>query len=181
MNNRTCDDLVAKKYAQAFMNIHLDQLTLDDCCAFEKARQFLQTHHKALFFLQIPQFTSATKKAMVDDIITRFIMPQSIASLLLLLITHGRSFYIPRVLFFVIQLYKKHHAIVDFSVVSSHALDESKALCIKKFLKHITGKQVVCTYSVNNYLIAGVRMRSDEYMWEYSVRKHIDCLRVLAN
>jgi ATP synthase F1 delta subunit len=180
VNNRLFNDVIAKKYAQAFINVYASGLTGADCDAYESARKFLQTHHRALFFLQLPQLDDSTKKAMIADIVARFNMPDETSKLFWLLIMHDRSFYIPRVLFFIVRLYKRQHAIVDFSVISSHPLDEHKAASIQNFLQHSINKRVVCTYSVNKYLIAGVRMRSDEYMWEYSARKQIDSLRALA-
>lgn len=180
MNNRFFNDVVARKYAQAFINVHAHTFTLADCNALGRAQLFLQTHHRALFLLQLPQFDDSTKKAMIDNIVTRFGMPHVLSKLFWLLVVHDRSFYIPRVLFFIIRLYRKQYNIVDFSIISSHLLDEHKKARIENFLKHILNKRVVCTYSVNKYLIAGIRARSDEYMWEYSVRKQIDSLRALA-
>jgi F0F1-type ATP synthase delta subunit len=77
------------------------------------------------------------------------------------------------------QLYKERMNIVEFSVTSAHELDAKNSMAVKRFLAKITGKTIMCTYSINTSLIAGMRLKSVEHMWEYSVRKRIESLQAL--
>jgi ATP synthase F1 delta subunit len=174
------DALIAKKYAQAFYAVFPQAVTFADLTKLEQAQIFLQTHKRTLFFLQLPQFDTDTQLSMIEDLIGYFLLPHHVAKLFLLLLSHNRSFYIPDVLSFVIQLYKERNNIIDFSIISSHELDEKNRSLIKQFLEHSTDKTIMGNYTIDTSLIAGIRLQSIGYMWEYSVRKQINSLRALA-
>jgi F0F1-type ATP synthase delta subunit len=170
---------VAKKYATAFLNSFFSQLTCTDIVNIEKAQKFLQDHQQPLFFLQLPQFNEAIRLSMVEDFVSYFSLSQECIKIFLLLISHNRSFLIPEVLSFIMLLYKERMGIIDFCVKSSHSLKEQQKLKVKKFLDYSSGKKSMCTYIIDKKLIAGMRMQSVGYMWEYSVRKQLLCLRAL--
>jgi ATP synthase F1 delta subunit len=169
---------IAKKYAHAFMNIYSSALSETDLIAIQEAQQFLQTHKRILFFLQLPQCKKKVAE-MVEDLMRYFTLPHVLASLFLLLIQHNRSFYIPAVLFFIGVLYRTSRDIVHFLIISSHRLTGDQRAGIEAFLAYITHKNSTCTYMVQKKVIAGIRMQSDEYIWEYSVRKQLASLRAL--
>ena len=179
MNYTSVDISTAKKYAQAFVRVFSQKITFSDCVKIEHAQKILSVRRRILFFLQLPQLDTIARTSMIEDLVDYFLLPHQFLSLFLLLIAHNRSFYIPYVLLFIVQLYKKRSNILDFSVISSHSLTEKQESQIKLFLAHSAGKNIMCSYSVNKNLIAGVRMQSVEYMWEYSVRKQLLCLRAL--
>src|SRR5258708_31296583 len=124
----------AKKYAQAFLDVFPKSCTLSTVGKIETTQKFLQAHKRTLFFLQLPQFDREKKESMIADLISHFSLPSVFSPLLLLLITHNRSFYIPDVLSFIIQLYKERTHSVDFSLISAHYLDEKQIESIKQFL-----------------------------------------------
>lgn len=179
MNYGSVDMCVAKKYAKAFVAVFFKEVSFADFGKIENAQKFLQTHKRTLFFLQLPQFSAETRLSMVEDLIGYFSLPHQIVKLFLLLISHSRSFYIPDVLYFIAQLYKERAGVIDFCSMSSHELDEKNRLLIKHFLARLTGKMITCTNKTDKTLIAGIRLQSVEYMWEYSVRKQIESLRAL--
>lgn len=170
---------VAKKYAQAFLNIYFSSLTNADVLRIEAAQKFLRDHQRTLFFLQLPQFTYSVRLSMVEDLMGYFGLPLSSATLFLLLIESNRAFLIPDVLLCITSLYKERNNSMDFIVTSAHELDESQKEKIKKFLQVGSGKNSMCTYLRDKKLIAGIRMQSVGYMWEYSVRKQLLCLKAL--
>jgi ATP synthase F1 delta subunit len=179
VNYRSADTIIAKKYAQAFISVFPQGVLFADLGKLENAQKFLQTHKKTLFFLQLPQFTDEIRLSMVEDLIGYFSLPHHLSKIFLLLIEHDRSYFIPDVLYYIIQLYKERADIVDFSVISSHELSEKNRVLVKHFLAKLTGKTVMCAYTSNTALIAGMRLQSVEYMWEYSVREQIESLRSL--
>lgn len=180
MNYTAADLLVAKKYAKAFIRVFGSAISWADVAHIEEAHKFLSLHRRTLFFLQLPQFNNVIRRSMIEDLIGYFSLPHHFFSLFLLLLSHNRSFLIPRVLFFVIDLYKKANNIVSFVITSSHVLDEKKRERMRYFLSNSTGASVICSYTVDKWLIAGIRMKSVDHMWEYSVRKQLSCLRALA-
>lgn len=179
MNNAPVDKNIAKKYAQAFMVVFPKSFTLHDIKKIESARVFLQTHQRTLFFLQLPQFDAERKKSMVADLIDYFSLPHDFAAMILLLIEHNRASYIPRVLYWMIQLYLSRIDALAFSISSAHNLDSHHIASMEKFLETLLHKKIIGTPSVDPSLIAGVRLQSNDYLWEYSVRKQIRSLKTL--
>jgi len=173
VNETTINNNVAKKYAQAFMHLYPKACTFTDLKKITVAQTFLQTHKKTLFFLQLPQFDQERRKSMVADLIDYFSLPHDFSAIILLLIEHNRSFYIPNVLHWITELYKEQIDTVEFSIKSTHDMSDQQIASIKKFLEHSINKKIIGTPSLDPSLIAGLRLQSSDYLWEYSVRKHI--------
>lgn len=179
MNGTPVDKNIAKKYAQAFLNIFPKAFGFGDLKKIEAAQFFLQTHKRTLFFLQLPQFDQERKKSMVSDLIDYFSLPHDVATIIFLLIQHNRSFYIPDVLLWITQLYKNQINSAEFSIQTTQEINDKQLESIKQFLGHLTNKKIIGVPSINTSLIAGLRLQSNEYLWEYSIRKQIRALQAL--
>jgi F-type H+-transporting ATPase subunit delta len=179
MNNTSINKNIANKYAKAFMAVFPKSLTFADIGKIETARNFLQTHKQILLFLQLPQFDQERKKSMIADLIHHFALPHHLSSIILLLITHDRSFYIPAVFSCITQLYKEQINSIEFSIKSAHNLNDKQITSIKQFLGQLLDKNIIGTVSIDPSLIAGLRLQSNDYLWEYSIRKHIQTLQKL--
>ena len=179
MNGMSVDKDVAKKYAQAFMIVFPKACTFNDLNKLEAAQKFLQKNKRTLFFLQLPQFDHERRTSMVADLIDYFSLPHDCAAIILLLIKDNRSFYIPAVLAWISQLYKDQIQSTEFSIKSAHDLDTKQIEAIKQFLGHLLKKKIIGTPSLDTSLIAGLRLQSNNYLWEYSIRKQLRTLRSL--
>jgi ATP synthase F1 delta subunit len=180
VNYKANDLLVAKKYAQAFIRVSGNGLSFSDITNMEKARLFLSHRRRILFFLQLNQFSDKEKEGIITDFMGYFSLPESLSSLISLLIQHNRSSFIPTVFFFIVELYRQKHKIVHFVVKSYPALAENKKQPIKDFLAHSLNESVTCSFETDKNLIAGVAARSVDYMWEHSVRRQLKSLRALS-
>jgi F-type H+-transporting ATPase subunit delta len=179
VNYTPIDRNISQKYAKAFMTIFPKAITLADTGKMKIAQQFLQTHKQILLFLQLPQFNQEKKQSMIADLISHFSLPEQLSTIMLLLIKHNRSFYIPDVLLCINQLYKQHTNSMCFALKSAHALHAQQIEVIKRFLEKLIHKNIIAEPSVDRSLIAGLRLQSNEYVWEYSVRKQIQTLHEL--
>lgn len=179
MNNNHIDKNLAQKYAKAFITVFPKACSLSDISKIKTALDFLKKHKQTLLFLQLPQFDAERKNSMVADLVTHFGLPQNLSTVILLLIEHNRSFYIPEVLASIIELYKEQTNSMEFTIKSSHHLDEKQIEGIKQFLSKKLDKNIISTAVVDPSLIAGLRLQSNEYLWEYSVRKQIQELQQL--
>jgi len=179
VNYTPVDKNIAQKYAKAFMAVFPKSCTFTDVGKIEIAQKFLQAHKQILLFLQLPQFDQERKRSMVADLISHFSLPEHFSAIILLLITHNRSFYIPAVLSSITQLYKEQTNSIEFSIKSTQNLNEKQIESIKHFLRQLLGKNIISTPSIDNSLIAGLRLQSSDYLWEYSIRKHIQALHAL--
>ena len=179
MNYTPIDRNISQKYAKAFMAIFPKAITLSDIRNIKTTQEFLQKQKQTLLFLQLPRFNQATKQSMIADLISHFSLPEQLSAIMLLLIKHNRSFYIPDVLFCINQLYKKQTNSMIFSLKSAQSLDEQQIDAIKRFLEKLVHKNIIAEPSLDKSLIAGLRLQSSEYLWEYSIRKHLQTLHEL--
>ena len=70
---------------------------------------------------------------------------------------------------------------MEFSIQTAQEIDDKQLESIKRFLGHLVNKNIIGIPSIDTSLIAGLRLQSNEYMWEYSVRKQIKALQALEN
>ncbi len=164
---------IARKYAAALINLFLDILTQNDYENLLKAMHFLEVQNRALFFLQLPILEESVKEKGIRKLVERFSLPESIIKLLLLLLKHNRASLIPDVLWYITELYKQRRKILAFTIHSSHELHEKQIAAIKQFLARHTGSDIIYTYKEDKNLIAGIRLQSTTWLWEYSIRKHL--------
>jgi F-type H+-transporting ATPase subunit delta len=178
VNNHISRNII-QKYARAFIRTFPKACSLSSINKIKIALSFLKKHKQILLLLQLPQLDEERKKSMVADLISHFTLPEQLADIMLLLIQHNRSFYIPGVLAAIMQLYKEQTNSMEFSIRSAHPLNEKQIENIHNFLNKKLNKNILSTTVVDPSLIAGLRLQSNEYLWEYSVRKQIQELRQL--
>lgn len=177
MSNR---QIIARKYAQAFLNIFKEEISFEDFNAIENLETFFRMHKKAIFFLSIPNITSEEKVKHLDELLKNFNL-DILKPLVRLLIDQKRIFLIDDVLAQIIILYKILKNIMLFNIMTPHQLDKSDIQIIKKFLADKTGKIITSKVLLDKKLIAGLRLQSDTLLWEYSIHKQCERLRQKFN
>ena len=86
MNDRCDDVIVARKYAQAFVNVHAAAVSVRLLDCFLKAESFLQRQHDILFLLSIPYLEQQQRNQMVKTLVAYFSLPVQCEQLFLLMI-----------------------------------------------------------------------------------------------
>jgi F-type H+-transporting ATPase subunit delta len=173
-------NLLARRYAQAFLTVYGHELTVEVVDRMRELSRFLLRHNRILFFLTIPTIDGAVKQRGLTLLCERFELPASIKQLTGLLLESKRALLLGTVLRFIDSLYKKEHAILSFDISSAHPLSETNKEFFWQFLKKQLHKTIICTYRVDKSLIAGVRICSDTYLWEHSVAKQLRSVQLLA-
>ena len=169
---------VARKYAQAYLNVFGDQHTFQDFCSLWRACQFLSEHHSLLFYLSLPMIQEVDKKRFIDIFFEKFHLFDSLKQLFYLLLKNKHIFLTIDVLQDIYSLYKIKNNISELQISSSSDLSEEKIEEIKSFFIKLSGlSHVVVRYSVNPSLIAGIRLQSETYLWEYSIARQLNKLK----
>ena len=169
---------VARKYAQAYLNIFGDQHSFQDFCSLWRASQFLSEHHSLLFYLSLPMIQEVDKKRFIDLFFEKFHLFDSLKQLFYLLLKNKHIFLAIDVLQDIYSLYKIQHKISELKISSSSDLSEEKIEEIKKFFIHVSGlDHVVVHCSINQSLIAGIRLQSETYLWEYSIARQLNKIK----
>jgi len=169
--------IVAKRYAQAFINIFLDTLSLQDYDNMQRASTSI--NKQVLFFLRLSALDYSVKKNALYTLSKRFKLPLSVQNLLHVLLRDNRAFLICDVLRYVCSLYRRYKHILEFAIISSHPLTKDEIEVIKHFLAQMTGQDIMYVYKIDKELIAGIRLQSDTFLWEYSICQRLNEAKLL--
>jgi ATP synthase F1 delta subunit len=173
------ENILAKKYASAFFNLNADTLSFDDYSALKAAAQYSKKNEKLFFLLNTPTVPTATKQTILEDLLHQFSLPNSLQPLIQLVLKHQRLFLLPAIFKQITVVYEKQKKIMEFTISSSQHLDKNQLEIMKTFLAKHTNYHIIYKQLFNKKLIAGIRMQSDVYLWEYSVAKQLRALRTL--
>ena len=168
---------VAKKYAQAYLNICGQQHTFQDYCSMWRAAQFLSEHHSLLFYLSLSMVDEVDKKRFIDLLFEKFHLFPSLKELFYLLLKNKHIHLAADVLRDIYALYKIQHNIVDLHVTSSGDLTEEQLEEITYFFTQFSGQRAQIRHHVNPLLIAGIRLQTDTHLWEYSIAQQLRKLK----
>lgn len=168
--------LIAKKYAKAFLNLFIDEISLKDYQRIVALRQFLKDRREVLTFLGLTQLEPLKKCAAFDFLIDKFKLPVSLKRLITILVEDKREYLFPTVLYYIELIYRQRKKILAFMVKSSASLDAVTLRIIEKFLERKTGQRILTEQIVDKSLIAGIRLISNQYLWEYSIAKRLRAL-----
>jgi F-type H+-transporting ATPase subunit delta len=169
---------LAAKYATAFLNVFNDKLSSEDFAKIYAASDFFGRHHNLLFFLTWPSISQDVKIKALYQAFHFFKLDGPYTKLIDMLAHDKRADLIDLVLSEICTQYKKRHGILNFVISSSHQLNEQEIQVLQNFLARSTRRDIIYDYSIDKNLIAGVRMQSDTLLWEHSIRKHLDQIRV---
>lgn len=169
--------ILARRYAQAFLNLFMDQLSMREYQKLQAMSEFIQSHRQTTFFLGLQSIPSHDKEKLLLDLIQKYNLPASLNNLVTTLIHHDRAGLLGKILDQICELYRKKNRILSFNIESSSILEPDQLDFIHKFLAYNTNSTIVSTAKINKELIAGLRLQSDTYLWEYSIRKQINELK----
>jgi len=178
MNNK---DIIARKYAKAFLNLYEDQISIKHLNNIRKLEQFFYSHKKIIYFLSIPNILATTKEKLLSELFQKFNLEALLQPLINLLSNNKRLFLINDILKHIKLLYKEYNNIMRFAIISSHEMIPQDIEIIEKFLAYKANKTVISTYKIDKELIAGIRLQSSTLLWEYSIHKQYETLRKQFN
>jgi len=159
----------------------MDKLSVDDCLNLTKLKYFLKSHQQALFFLSLHHIPFELKMKFLEKIIATFTLASEFKKLFRILLVHNRCHIIIDVLRQICSIYRRRNNVLLFTVSSSYPLKQSSLEVLTHFLASQTGSTIICVPQENKNLIAGIRMQSETYLLEYSVKKQLQHLKKTIN
>lgn len=171
--------IVAKKYARAFFNVFAGSLTDDEFLTICKAAEFFDNNKQLLFFLGWHSIVKSEKIKALRSAFEYFSLTgHPYDALIALLAKDKRTFLIKDVLDHICLLYQHDKNIGAFTITSSHELNPADLTSLEEYLAKHTGQVIMYSYSVDKNLIAGIRMQSDTALFEYSIRKQLEQIKL---
>ena len=172
--------ILARRYAQAFLNVYIKQITEEHCLLMKKATRSLQSHVAWQSFFDFSSLSEEQQKHMIIILLQQYDLPDFLLSLGELLCMHGRMSLFAAILDLICIFYFSYNNIESFEITSFPALTEDEVQVLIDFLHKKSGKQIRHTCIIDKQLIAGIRARSSSLLWEYSVAKKLREARHMA-
>ncbi len=170
---------LAKKYAKAFINLYGHKLNIELVERLQIVSDYLHKQREALFYVQLSVLDGATTKRNFEELLKSFSVDDLFGSLIELLLVDKRIFLLPRVIHYICTLYLEKNNIMHFTVESPIVLHADEMTVLKLFLAKHTGKTILFSVKKNPKLIAGLKVYSETFGFEHSVRKQLRALSTL--
>ncbi|MBI2344614.1 F0F1 ATP synthase subunit delta [Candidatus Dependentiae bacterium] len=164
---------ISKKYAQAYLKEYQDSLTIQQVQEFKFIIQFFRNHYTFLSIVSVlagrnPEFCS-----ILDEFKKHFTLSTSIQKLMNVLVEHNRLAIFGQVLQDIYCLYMLNNDFLEVAITTAEPLEAEHRQKFEDFFKKLSGKKIISTAMIDEGLIAGIRMQSDLFLWEYSIKSRI--------
>lgn len=170
---------LALRYAKAFLNLFWHYLKETDCELYEEAQKFFKNRAKTCFLLNLGLFSPTLKHEALNLMRCELKLPPIFNKLFVLLIEHGRSELFELFFKALIQELQARREEAHFVVhyTGTGGLEDAQKNLIVNFLERKTEKKVLCSYKQNDLLIAGLRLQSEQFLWDISVQARLNRIR----
>lgn len=170
-------DKTASKYAQAYTNLYLEELTSTGCQNLLKMTKFLNQNKRFYAYLSIPNLPFNEKLKFVGKLTEVFNLTQNQKRLVNLLLINKRIEILATVVQKIIEIFDQHRGITPLQVYTSHEIDEKQKQQIFGFIKNKLKINAVVDFLVNKKLICGVKIKGSTFVWEKSVSKYLNYIK----
>jgi F0F1-type ATP synthase delta subunit len=166
--------LLARRYAQAHLNLFGSGMTLLEAQNLSVLGDILTKHRSLLLFNGIYQTHGSTNRPIVDLFKMSELPAAFYESLLDLLANQNRLFLLPFILKEIYRGFLEIHGIMHFTLESALPLLDAERDAFLRFLRKKTQKEIHYTLVINPALIAGIKMYSETLGFECSVQQRLN-------
>jgi F-type H+-transporting ATPase subunit delta len=166
-------NIIAKRYAVAFLNIYFDQIDDDEIMFIVRMESFLKQNKMFYVYLRIPTISESVKKKALLKIFKEFCVKKPLEKLCFLLLEDGRIEILDMVLNQVVQCYRQRKGVTSFKITTSHDLSKDEKEKVILFVRYLAKNEVIAKFFVDEKIIAGLRIQSKNFLWERSVSKQL--------
>lgn len=177
MNNNVLPDVIAKKYAEAFVTLYLKDISADYLNKISALGSFFKRNRYAYVYLRIPTIPRKVKNKALERIAAFFDLQVKMKRLMYVLLDDDRISILDRVIKFIEIVYRKKKGIEVFKAISSHPLSKEERDNVCLFIKNNTKNKILAKFLVDPKLIIGLRIQSNSFLWERSVEKQLNDIK----
>jgi F0F1-type ATP synthase delta subunit len=174
---RYSQSVCAKQYAKAYLNEFGQNLTWQDIGHMKSAIHFFRRHHNFLSLINELMYDEKSSKVVLKEFFHHFSLPESLHALIKVLINHVKLMLFCQVLQDICCLYAIRNDILEVTVFSATPMQPAELEPFKDFFEKLAQKKIITTLVHDPSLIAGIRMQSDLFLWQYSIAARIKKLR----
>lgn len=166
--------VIARKYANAFLNLYFDALNEKHVAGLDNFYSFLLLNPGVLHYLNLPGLTEIVWQDFLSRLYVQFALPDQLVKLMKVLLDARLIVLLPIVIQCLLREFWKRKHVIHFFIRSSHSLNSDEKDRVIAFLTNKTGAAlVVAQFDVDASLICGIVMKSDTYIFEHSVAREL--------
>lgn len=168
--------VLARKYAQAYLNCYALQCSLADLGHWQRAQNFWQSQPALLAALTVGQFTPAEAEQLAAQFVRQFQLAASFKNLFLLLLQARRLSLLAPILGALRILYQRQRQQYLFQVQTAVPATELELAPLKSYLQMQlaakTGPGVAIELQLNlaPALLAGIKASNELFQWDGSLQ-----------
>ena len=167
-------EIIAKKYAVALLNLYFDSLSEECMSEFMALEAFFRKNKEFLAYLNVATLDMKSREKMINLVLYKVfshlsICCKTVKRLIILLLKHKRIDILQDVVRVLVKEFMRRKNIVQCTISVSHPIDKTEKKSIVDFFKKVTGSNVYALFKTDEFLISGIRMKSDFFLWEKSV------------
>jgi len=167
------------KYAEALADVAAETgLSLET--ALKQLRSFVDTYlenEELRTVLQVPAYPLSVKQGIVRELSGALKLDKIVLNFLLVLLEKGRIEQIEEVFAAYQSVLDDKAGVVSVEVESAFELSAEDRKRIAEAMKKVTGKDVKLSYSVDEELIGGLRLKAGSTVYDGSILSSLEQLR----
>ncbi|MCK4265384.1 F0F1 ATP synthase subunit delta [Candidatus Babeliales bacterium] len=167
------ENTIAQKYASAFLNLYINQLSIGHIEKLTLLEDFLNQNRFFYISLRIPSIELKIKLLATSKLVKFFQFKQPILTLVNILLINGRIEILHKVLKHIRFEYAKRTNLEFFRVKSSHVLTTQEKSVVAKLIGFLSKSNIRTEFTLDKDLIVGLRIESPSFLWERSIRKEL--------
>ncbi len=182
---KTYDTQIIKKYTYAFLYVYRKCLTPDDFNNLSKVSSFLKKRKTSMFIATHADIDLETKGNLFLEIFMRAApdssecLKNALKKLVIVLVMQNRLPMVIKIIDLIGVRFAQAIGYQEATIMTSHRLSSGEQQEIIKAFGFLTASQVNATFRLDTELIAGIKIISQNYIWESSIAQKIRALRMV--
>ncbi len=169
---------LSKRYAAAFLSLYDKKITSDVLESMQDLLAFLKKRKPTFVLLVCPSFDAEKKVALLRKGLEYYCLSDLLMPIATLLLQHKRIELAVAVLEQIIRLYHKEHNIVSVIIETSHDITQQEQKQLSIFAQSLCkAKNIDASFEIKKELISGVRIKSENVLWERSLANVLDSIK----
>lgn len=174
---RYSQSLVAKQYAKAYFAEFGHQLKYNDIERIKAVITFFRKHHNFMSLVSLIQASNNNSNLVIEELFELFLLPFTLKKLINLLILHKQLVIFSQVLQDICCLYFLKNKTLEVTITAAIELEDQELKQFENFFIKLSGCKIISNVIIDESLIAGIRMQSDLFLWQYSIKNRLQKLR----
>jgi F-type H+-transporting ATPase subunit delta len=167
------------QYANALADVALDEGAREP--ARRQLAEFVDAYKESAElrnFLGSPGVTREAKHAVIEKLSARLGASKIIRNFLFVVIDNRRTHLLPDILETFERVLRQRQGVAEAEVASAAEMSENQKVGLLRTLERLTGKKIEAKYSLEPALLGGAVVRIGDTIYDGSVRKQLNQLRV---